>query len=524
MRMLSFAACGIAAAWIAAPPAMAQTLTIGQSAQPSSVDPHFFNGTANKALSAHIFDRLVEQTPDTRLVPGLAVSWAAVNETVWEFHLRPDVRFSDGQPLTAEDVAFTVQRAPNVPNSPGGFGGVVRAIRRVEIVDPLTIRFHTDQPTPNLPGELSNLAIISRAVGEGAATEDYNRGRAAIGTGPYRLVQFVPGERAELERNDGWWGPRPDWQRVTIRFIPNAGTRSAAMLSGAVDMIDAPSPNDLPRFRGDARFNVVSRESTRMVFVALDQGRDGASPFVTDANGTPLPRNPLRDLRVRRALSIAINRQALAERIMQGTATPTGQWMQRGAYSYNPSVPVPIFDPDAARRMLGEAGYAAGFRIVLHAPLDTRPTDPATAQAIGQMWTRIGVQTSVETMPASVYNARGARQELSAGIWAWGSNSGEAGYALINVFGTIDRAQGTGAYNRSNYANRAIDQATARALATLDDAARERQLMAIVADLTADVPVIPLYQLTNVWVTRRGIAYEPSAHERNSAMQARNER
>lgn len=140
------------------------------------------------------------------------------------------------------------------------------------------------------------------------------------------------------------------------------------------------------------------------------------------------------------------------------------------------------------------------------------------------MWARIGVQTSVETMPASVYNARGARQELSAGIWAWGSNSGEAGYALINVFGTIDRAQGTGSYNRSNYTNRTIDQATARALATLDDGAREQQLMAIVADITADVPVIPLYQLTNFWVTRRGITYEPSAHERNSAMQARSER
>lgn len=499
----------------------ARHLTIGQSNNPSSVDPHFFNGTPTKALSAHLFDRLVEQTPDTKLVPGLATSWTTPSETVWEFRLRPGVTFTDGRPLTTDDVAFTIERAPNVPNSPGGFAGVVRSIKRVEIVDPLVIRFHTEAPTPNLPNDLSNLAIISRHVGTGAATEDYNSGRAAIGSGPYKLVRFVPNERCEMERNENWWGPKPAWERVTLRFIPNAAARSAALLSGSVDMIDLPSANDIPVFQRDGRFSVVSRESTRMVYVALDQGRAEASPFVTDAAGRVLPQNPLRQLKVRQALSLAINRQGLAERIMQGTAVPTGQWMQRGAWSYNPAIPVPPFDPDGARRLLAEAGFPQGFRLTLHAAVDGRPTDPPTAQAIAQMWTRIGVQTSVETMPANAYNARGARQEFSAGMWAWGSNSGEAGYALVNVFGTPDRARGTGSYNRSMYSNPHIDHLRDRALATLDDAQRERLLMQAMAETMADLAVVPLYQMVNFWVTKRGIAYEPSGHERNMAMLAR---
>jgi peptide/nickel transport system substrate-binding protein len=499
----------------------ARHLTIGQSTNPSSIDPHFFNGTPTKALSAHLFDRLVEQTPDTKLVPGLALSWNTLSDTVWEFRLRPGVVFSDGHPLTTDDVAFTIERAPNVPNSPGGFGGVVRSIKRVEIVDPLVIRFHTEAPAPNLPNDLSNLAIISRHVGTGAATEDYNSGRAAIGSGPYKLIRFVPNERCEMERNDAWWGPKPAWERVTLRFIPNAPARSAALLSGSVDMIDLPSANDIPVFRRDPRFSVVSRESTRMVYIALDQGRVEASPFVTDNAGRVLPQNPLRELKVRRALSLAVNRTALAERIMQGTAVPTGQWMQRGAWSYNPAISVPPFDPDGAKRLLAGAGFPQGFRLTLHAAVDGRPTDPATAQAVAQMWTRIGVQTAVETMPANSYNARGARQEFSAGIWAWGSNSGEAGYALVNVFGTPDRAKGTGGYNRSMYSNPDIDRLRDRALSTLDDTRREQLLMQAMADTMADVAVVPLYQMVNFWVTKRGITYEASGHERNMAMLAR---
>ncbi len=512
---------GLGLAVLMAPmPLAAQTITIGLAAPATTVDPHFFNGTPTKALALHIFDRLVEQDLNNKLVPGLALSWRPLEETVWEFRLRPGVRFSNGQPLLPEDIAFTVERARDVPNSPGGFAGIVRQITRVEIVDPTTIRIHTNAPAPNLPNDLSNLAIISKAVGQGATTEDYNTGKAAIGTGPFRLVRFTHGQGIDYERNNDWWGPRPDWERASFKYLPNAGARSAAVLSGAVDVIDAPSPNDLPRFSQNPDFKVYSHQGMRLIYLAPDQGGDDPSAFITGADGQRLERNPLRDQRVRRALSIAINREALSERVMQGTASPNGQWVPEGTYSYNPDARVPPFDPDGAKRLLAEAGYPNGFRITVHATNDSRPTDPITVQAVAQMWARIGVPTTVETMPAAAFSSRSLKREFAMSLWGWGSNSGESGYALINVVNTPDRARGTGAYNRAWYSNPAVDALTAKAMSTLDADAREALLREAVGVAMNDVGFIPLYQLRNFWVARKGIVYEASGHERTNAMAA----
>lgn len=200
---------GAMALMLAATPALAQRLTIGVSAAPTSVDPHFHNGTSTHTLTYNLFDTLFLLTPDVAVAPGLALSWRPIAETVWEIKLRPNVRWTDGRPFTADDVAFTVQRAPNVPNTTGGYGGAVRPITRVEIMDALTLRFHTNGPAPNLAVDMSGLAIVSRHAGEGATTEDYNAGRAAIGTGAYRLVRYSTNEQTELVRNEDWWARSP---------------------------------------------------------------------------------------------------------------------------------------------------------------------------------------------------------------------------------------------------------------------------------------------------------------------------
>jgi peptide/nickel transport system substrate-binding protein len=512
-----FAALALIAALAA--PAQAQRLTLGVSAVPAAVDPHFHSGTSTQNLTYNLFDTLFVLTPEMRLAPGLALSWAAVAETEWEVKLRPGVRWTDGRPFTADDVVFTFGRAPNVPNTTGGYGGAVRSIARVEVRDPLTLRIHTHGPAPNLPVELSVLAIISRHAGEGAATEDYNSGRAAIGTGPYRLVRYAPNDQTELLRNNDWWGPRPDFEAATIKYLSNAASRTAALLSGTVDMIDTPSPNDLPRLQSDPRFAVHSRPGMRLVYLAPNIAAEVA-PFVTDHEGRPLARNPLRDRRVRQALSIAINRQALSDRIMQGTATPNGQWLPAGTFSYNPDVPVPAFDPEAARRLLAEAGYPQGFRIAIHISSSSRPTDPPAAQAIAQMWTRIGVQTTVEPMPFAAYAARAANLEFAFTMFGWASQT-EAGYALVNVFNTFSRERLTGSFNRSGYSNPALDALTARAMSTLDDASREAMLREGVRIAMEDVAIVPLYQLTNFWASRRGITYEASGYDYTKLVQAR---
>lgn len=501
--------------------AAAQNLTIAIGGSPTSLDPHFYNASPNSSLTQHLFDTLVERDAEARLRPMLAESWRAIEPTIWEFRLRAGVKWHDGRDLTADDVAFTIERVPTVRNSPGSFAGLIRAITRVEVVDPLTIRFHTAAPHPLLPTELASIQVISRHAGTGAETEQYNSGQAAIGTGPYRLASYRSGDRTEFTRNDGYWGGAQPWARVSYRFVANDAARTAALLAGDVDVIDQVPSSDLARLRREQRISLFEIQGLRLIYLMPNYSRVDDPLFVTDNDGRPLPRNPFHDLRVRRAMSMAIDRQALADRVMEGTARPTGQWLPRGAFGYNPDVQAPAFDPDGARRLLAEAGFPQGFRITLHSPNDRYPNDARTTQAVAQMWTRIGVRTEVQTMPWTTYAARNSRQEFNMRMGGWGSVTGEASYMLVNIFGTYDRERRRGAANSSRYSNPALDTLTERAAATLDDPQREAMLRDAVRIVADDVAMIPLYQLVNFWATRRGFAYEARMDERTTAMAVR---
>ncbi|UPY35601.1 ABC transporter substrate-binding protein [Sediminicoccus sp. KRV36] len=496
-------------------------LTIAVGAPVTSMDPHFFNASFNSAIASHVFDRLTERTADARLVPGLAESWRLVSDTVWEFRLRAGVLWHDGRPFTADDVAFTIERAPNVPNSPGGFGVYLRAITRVEILDPLTIRLHSARPHPSMPSDLGFIPIIARHAASGAATEDFNAGRATIGTGPYRFVAFRAGDRIELIRNDAYWrGPQP-WARVSYRMITNDSARLAAVLAGDVDVIDQVPSADLARLRREPRVAIAQVPSLRLIFLAPDFSRLENPVFLTDQEGRPLPTNPLRDQRVRRALSIAIDREALAARVMEGTALPAGQWLPPGIFSHHPAIGPPAYDPEGARRLLAEAGFPAGFRLSLHTPNDRYPNDSRTCQAVAQMWTRVGVRTEVVALPWAAYPARAARQEFAMHLIGWGSSAADSFGALMNVVGTFDRERRLGAVNHHRYSNPAMDTLVERALVTTDDAAREALLRDAVRMAAEDVCVIPIYNLINVWATRPGLRLEARMDERTLAMGVR---
>lgn len=517
VRLLLLAGLAGLPAQLAPQAARAEDLRIGMAAIATSVDPHFFNLAINISLALQIFDPLVLRTPDSKLAPGLALSWRPVSDTDWEFKLRPDVRFHDGVPFTADDVAFTIARAPIVPNSPSSFAGMVRAITSVEVTDPLTVHLHTKAAAPNLPGDLAIVAMVSRHAGEGATTDDYNTGKAAIGTGPYRFMRFTRGDRVELARNAAAWRPAGDWPKVTISAVPNAGARVAALLAGDVDLIDVPPLESLPTLKADRRLHVSTAQGLRVIFLGPDQSRAGASPDVTDADGRPLDKNPLRDLRVRQALSLAINRQALAERVMNGFATPTIQWMPADTTGYVADLKVPDAQPDRARALLAEAGYPRGFHLVFHAPNDRYPNDAATAQAVAQMWTRVGVVTELDIMPGAIYGPRGVKHEFAMGLWGWSNGTGEVGYALVNTLGTEDPAHGRGVANVDGYGNPKLDGLTDQALSTLDPAARGALLEQAVRMATGDVGFIPLFHLVNAWASRADLAYDARADEQTWA-------
>jgi peptide/nickel transport system substrate-binding protein len=504
-----------------ATPALGQTLTIATGGSITSLDPHFFNASPNNAIAQHIFGRLVDRDAEARIRPDLAESWRLISETEWEFRLRRNVTWHDGRPFTADDVLFTLQRAPNVPNSPGGFGATLRSLKSASAPDPYTLRIVTHWPNPVLLAELGSVFVVSRHAGEGATTEDYNAGRAAVGTGPYRIVAHRPGDRTELARNDGYFGGAQPWQRVSYRFIAADPARTAALLAGDVDLIDQVAPTDLPRLRRDPRLVISQVQSLRLAHLGPDYSRTGSLPFVTDNEGRPLPQNPFLDVRVRRALNMAINRDALAERAMDGLAGPAGQWLPPGAWSHDPQTRPPAFDPDAAKRLLAEAGFPNGFRMTLHTMNDRFPNDARLSQAVAQMWSRIGVQTAVEALPWSSYSARVARQEFSMTLGSWGSTTGEGLSFAKSVLSTFDRERRTGSANSRRFSSAEFDAMLGEAETIMDDERREQAIFGLVRWSAQNVPMFPLVHLTNVWALKRGLTHEPRMDERTLAMGVR---
>ena len=252
--------------------AAAQDLVIGLQGSITSMDPHFHALGPNNNVAAHVFDRLLHQDEKQRLIPGLATEWKPIDELTWEFRLRRGVKFHDGSEFDAQDVIATFKRVPWVPNSPSSFTGFVRPIVEAVAVDPHTLRFKTAVPAPLLPVMLSAVNIVNRKAVE-APTADFNSGKAAIGTGPFRLVEFVPSDRVVLARNDAYWGVRPAWTKVTLKLIPNNAARTAALLAGDVQMIEAVPSADLPRLRANKDLALHRVTSSRVIYLAFDQAR-----------------------------------------------------------------------------------------------------------------------------------------------------------------------------------------------------------------------------------------------------------
>jgi peptide/nickel transport system substrate-binding protein len=518
--MLRLAAALVLVFTYAAEPVRAADISIALSADVTSIDPHFHNLTPNNNVANHMFEALVAKDARGQLRPGLAESWRAIDDLTWEFRLRKGVKFHDGSDFSATDVAFSLDRVPTVPNSPSPFTTYSKQIVEKIVVDPYTIRFKTAAPYPLMANDMSTIMIVSSRAAKGAATEDFNSGKAAVGTGPLRFVRWQKGDRIELARYEGYWGAKSSWDKVVLRIIASDPTRVASLLAGEVRAIENVPTADLARLAKQPDLSVFRIVSHRVMYLHVDSNRE-ATPFIADKAGRPLSRNPLKDARVRRALSKAINRQALVDRVMEGAARATGQLMPEGMFGYTPALKAEPYDPDGARKLLAEAGYPDGFALTIHGPNDRYVNDDQVTQTIAQMFSRVGIATKVETMPSSVYFTRANKLEFSMMLVGWGSDTAEASSPLKALLATYSTDKGMGQANRGRYSNAKMDALLQQALATVDDARREQLLQQATVVAMSDVGIVPLYHQESVWATRKGIVYTPRADERTFAHEFR---
>lgn len=497
-------------------PALADEIRIGLSSEPSAIDPHYHNLGPNNMIARHLFDRLILQNEKQQLQPGLALSWKPIDDTTWEFKLRKGVVFHDGNPFNADDVVFSFERAPDVPNSPSSFATYTKG-KTIKKIDDYTIHILTEKPSPLVPNDVSTLSIISVEAGTGATTNMYNSGKAAIGSGPYKFVEYVPGDRIVMERNENYWGPKPKWDKVTFKPIKSGPSRVAALLAGDVDLINGVPTTDIESLKGNDKVSLWQGSSNRVIYLHLDHNR-AASPFVK-ANGGGDIKNPLMDQRVRKAISKAISRDLIVDRVMEGVAIKAGQLLPDGFFGVSENLQPEAYDPEGAKALLAEAGVGDGFELRIHGPNDRYINDAKIAEAIAQMLTRIGIKTDVETMPRSIYFSRASRggpdktPEFSFILVGWGAGSGEASSPLRSLVHSYNKDKGFGASNRGRYANAEIDGLIEEALATVDDAKRQSLLAKATELAIEDLAIIPLHYQVNTWATRKGLSYLPRTDE-----------
>ena len=509
------------AAALGVTPAAARDLTMGRVAEHAAIDPHFNNAGNDASTMRNIYDSLLNFDVNQAIGPSLAASWQVLDPLTWEIRLREGVRFHDGSPFTADDVVFSLTRAKDVPNSPSSWARNVGDIATMTVVDPLTIRITSRVPTPLLLEQIGQVYIVSRRAAEGASTADFNSGRAAIGTGPMRFVSWTPGDRMELRRADNHWRGATEFERVTVRFLTNPAARITALLSGGVDIVDAVPAGDVARLQRERGIRVTSIVTPRMAYMALDSARD-ESPFVTDAEGRALTRNPLRDRRVRQAMSMLVNREALVNTLLSGGGVPAGQIVPEGQGGYDASIAPTPFDPARARALLAEAGWANGFGLTIHSSNNRFPQDAAIAQALSQMLARGGIRINgVVTMPFNVYIGQATDQRFSAFLFAYNSASPHSADGLRGLLATRDLPRGMGGTNRGRYSNPEFDAALGRALQVFGEDERNRLLVEATRIAMDDQGIIPLLWQKSFWASRGDVVHDANMLDETSVRFAR---
>ncbi len=506
-------AAGVAARARAAPPT---ELTFGRATEHSSIDPHFSQTGPNNATASGMFERLVSFTATNQLQPCLALSWRSLDPLNWEIKLRPGVTFHDGTPFTAADVVYSLERVRHIVRSPAPWTHAVTNVAAAEPVDALTLRIRTPAPTPLLLEQIGLIYILPAALGDGVGNDAFNSGKAAVGTGPYKFVSWVPNDRVVMQANPAWWGGKPDWTKITLRFIPNNESRVAALLSGQVDLIDSVPPTDAEQLGRNDQVKLFSSATNRIIYMAVDAVRDD-SPFVAARDGGKLPHSPLRDVKVRQALSEMINRDVIASRLLSGAAVPAGQIVPEGEGGYAPELKPSPFDAAHAKALLAEAGYPEGFSLTVHSSADRYPGDAQVAQAVGQMLARGGLHiTGVEALPYNVFAPAATDRKYSFFLFGWSSSTGDASEALRSILATYDPANGLGALNRTRYSNARFDTLLAQASAEFDEAKRNALLAEATTVAMRDYALLPLYWQKAIWAGRPGVRFEANESEDSS--------
>jgi peptide/nickel transport system substrate-binding protein len=488
-------------------PVPAKTLRYATQDEPQTLDPHSAQLAVTTRVLASVYEGLVGRDQNFSLVPWLAVSWSQPDAKTWRFKLRPGVRFHDGAPFTADDVVFSVERVLS-PNSQ--LKSVVQGVDFAKKVDDLTVDLVMKEPNPVLLNHLFGLRIMSKAwaVKNNSVTpqnyrerEDTYASRHTNGTGPFMVRERQPDVRTVLIANPDWWNrASPEKGNVTeviLLPIKSNATRAAALLSGEVEFVNDPPPQDIARLKAGGNLKVVEGLEQRVQYLVFDTHRDEL--LYSSVKG----RNPFRDVRVRQAIAHAIDVEAIRSKVMRNLSRPIGSIVTATEQGYARDADRRLaLDRDRAKKLLVEAGYPAGFEVTL----DCGNNQPAAdiCQAISPMLAQIGIRVTANIVPTSNFFAKLQKFDTSFYLLSWGTPTSDALYSLQYLLHTQAPGQG-GDGNYGRYRNPAFDRAVDAARAENDMAKRDAFIRDALLIINRELPLLPLHQAIIPWAMRNNV-------------------
>ncbi|MDY0749116.1 ABC transporter substrate-binding protein [Paucibacter sp. R3-3] len=484
--------------------AQPRVLRIASANDPQTMDPHAVALLYQSRVVQQIYEGLVDRDEKFRLQPSLALSWSAVDAKTWRFKLRPGVKFHDGSAFTADDAVFSIERALK-PSSQRALQ--MHGITGVRKIDPLTIDILLDSPDALLPERLFLVDMMSRAWCEQhqvVLPQDYNGKqetfavRNAMGTGPFMLKRYESDVRTTLAAFPSWWGRAThpgNLDEAQFLVIQSDATRLAALNSGQVDVVLDPPFQDVARLRAAGGLKILETGDIGTQYLALDQ-------HSAELPGNPGRPNPLKDVRVRRAIYQALDMPLIVRQVLRGQAQATGSPLSAQMDGYLPEFETrPPYDPAAARALLKEAGYPNGFSL----PFDCLNTGfrQAVCQAMAAMLERVGIRATLQVAPSALFFPKLTQATISMAEFGW-SPTPDPWIVLQSLVHTTD-GRNSGVFNAGRYSDAKLD-ALIDAIRVEPDLARRREKVAEAVRLMGrELPVLPLYRVQQIWVARPGV-------------------
>ncbi len=497
----ALAACALAL------PASAKSFRFANQGDALSMDPHSLNESLQLNFTGNIYEPLVGRGKKLELVPALATEWKQTAPTVWRFNLRKGVSFHDGTPFSADDVIFSYERAKGDGSDVKTY---VQEIAEIRKVDSHTIDIVTKAPFPILPDVISLWYIMSKKwCEENRATQPVDRRKGienaasfrANGTGPFRLRAREPSVRTTLVRNGNYWDKKIETNIDEAIFTPigNASTRVAALLSGEIDMMEPVPVQDIPRINGNPNLKVLQGPELRTIFLGMDQAREELQ--FSSVKG----KNPFKDRRVRQAFYQAIDINAIQKVVMRGASTPTALMIAPGIKGFpvelNKRLP---YDPDGARKLLGDAGYPNGFEVGMNCPNDRYVNDEEICKAVATMLAKIGVKVNLTAETKATYFPKILRRDTSFYLLGWTPGTYDS-HNPLNALMSTPATGGRGQFNLGSYSNKRVDELTAAIASETDAAKRSAMIHEAMKIHQDDIGHLPLHQQALAWAMKKNV-------------------